>query len=283
MNSPQRDVPIIKAIAIIFARGKTLGGWSTLAIGMIFVWVFGIRADTSFIYSSFTTQTTEGHVLEVVETNSYIDDESVWANVFEYRDEAGNQYLRDAFTSDYTMKIGDKVTVEYPVQAPEYGRIPGTRTAEFDSWMLFFILLFPVPSVFSVFSGISQGIRDHSLLKTGKLAKAKLIEKKATNTKVNDKTVYKLTFEYTDENNQSFHKTLKNHAIDHLTDDEFERLLYNPKNPAKSTLVDDLAGKPQIADDGTITKLNPLYAIAGITVPIICIVPHIWWYFTQIA
>ncbi len=272
-----RNIPVSAAIPIVFGRSSTLWGWGLFSFLMIFAWAFGGNADRSFIHFMGDTKHTKGVITEVVETNMEINERSVWANIYQYEDEYGTEYLRDAFTTGYSKRVGAEVNVEYPVNAAQYGRIPGLRSAEFSSWMLLMFLL-PAAALIMVYTGIRRGLQDYQLLKVGRLVNAKLKNKSPTGTIINSQPVYKLTFEYFTLENKKMNFVIKSHQTAHLEDDELERLFYNPKEPAKATLVDDLAGKPQINDEGEISFNIKRLPIKPILWPAIFLAPHIWYF-----
>lgn len=281
MSIINRVIPKATAINVIYGRGVTTIGWVLFSFLMIFSWIFGGSSDTSFIHFTGELNVTNGRIIEVVETNMEINEQSVWANVYEYTDEYGNEYILDAFTTGYSLPINKEVTVEYVIDSPEYGRIPGVRSAEFGSWGLLMYLL-PIIGLSMIFYGIRRGYKDYNLLKIGEITKAKLVNKIPTNTEINAQTVYKLTFEFHDNNNKSYRKELKTHLTTRFEDDEFERLLYDPSDPAKSTLVDDLAGSPSIDDNGEFSALDTKLPIKPVLFPIVCITPHLWYLTTLV-
>lgn len=276
MKNKIRDIPNPAVISIIFGRAITYVGWLLFAFLMIFAWAFGSNSDTSFIHFAGESQFTKGHVVEVEETNVEINERSVWANFYEYHDAFGNEYERKAFTTGIFMRVNEEVIVEYPTSSPQYGRIPGIRSAAFNRWFLLMWML-PLIGLSLVYIGIRRGFNDFILLKTGEIANAKLINKEATNTTVNYQRVFKLTFEYQTRDKKSYRKVIKSHKTEHLEDDEFERLLYDPKKPNKSTLVDDISGSPVIDSYG---RLNSILAspVKPIIIPLFCVTPHVLYF-----
>ncbi|VAW98641.1 hypothetical protein MNBD_GAMMA22-1595 [hydrothermal vent metagenome] len=279
MNSINRKVPKNTAITIIFGRKLTLTGWFVFAFLMIFGWGFGGHSDVSFLYFTGDIKVTTGRVIESDETNMEINERSVWVNTYEYIDDEGFEYLRNVYTTGYGMRSGQQLTVEYPVDYPKYGRVPGKRSAEFSSWLLLTYLL-PLIGLSLVYFGIRRGLRDYKMLKSGIITKAKLVQKKATNTTVNDSRVYALTFEFKAQDQKTYQKMIKTHQTADFEDDEFERLFYDPSNPTVSTLVDDLAGDQELDDSGNIVILNPKLPLKPIVWPIICVAPHLWYFST---
>ncbi len=274
MTSINRNVPRNTAITIILGRTLTTAGWFTFAFLMAFAWGFGGHADTNFLHFTGEIKLTTGVIIEVDETNMEINEQSVWLYAYEYRDDDGYKYIREAFSTGASLQNNQNITVEYPIDAPQYGRIPGFRSAEFSSWLLISYFL-PLIGLAMVYFGIKRGLTDYKLLKIGKLAQAKLLQKKATNTSVNEQRVYELTFEFQAADNKKYNKIIKSHQTKHLEDDDFERIFYNPNNPTISSLVDDLPGTPEINDKGELVNLNEKFPIKPILWLIITITPHI--------
>ncbi len=277
MTAINRNVPRNTAITIIFGRTLTTSGWVTFAILMAFAWGLGGNSDTAFLHFTGELKQTTGVIIEVDETNMEINEQSVWMYVYEYRDDAGYQYIREAYSTGRSLRNKQNVTVEYPVDAPHYGRIPGVRSAVFNSWLLI-SYIFPFIGLAMVYFGIKRGLTDYKLLKIGQLAQAKLIQKKATNTSINEQKVYELTFQFQASDNKKYQKIIKSHQTEHLEDDDFERIFYNPNNPAISSLVDDLPGTPDVTDDGSLRNLNDKFPLKPVLWPIISITPHILYF-----
>lgn len=277
MHSNTRHIPLLAAIRIIIGRAVTRIGWLVFSFLMIFGWTFGSNADLTFLHFFGETTTTEGYVTDVIETNMEINEQSVYANVYEYLDHESELYVRDAFSTGRSLSPKQTVTVEYPLNAPQYGRIAGYRSDEFSGWLVL-IWGLPLIGLGMILWGIRQGYHDVSVLKVGIFAKAMLIDKTATSTEINDQTVYELTFEFDAQDNKAYQKVIKTHKTEALEDDLHERLLYDPADPTKSTLVDDLADST-IDADGKIIDVSVFSSIKLIFLPIICIAPHVWYFF----
>ncbi len=276
MSQTSRNIPLFTSIHIILGRGLTTLGFCLFGFLMVFAWGFGGSADTSFWhFSGAQVTTTTGQIVEVVETNMSINDESVWANVYKYQDGLGHEHVNDAFTTGRPAKLNGAVTVEYVTDAPEHGRIPGMRSAEFSQWMLLAFAL-PFIGVSLVALGLRRGIQDYQILKVGEMVKAKLIDKARTGSEINDQPVYKLTFEFSTKRSKKYTKVLKTHLTEKFEDEPFERIFYNPENPDMAVLVDDLAGSPTVGDDGELLGSGGL-PLKPILWPIICTAPHIWY------
>jgi hypothetical protein len=105
-------------------------------------------------------------------------------------------------------------------------------------------------------------------------ASRRLVDKQPTNTQINKQTVYKLTFEYTDESGATHRMTDKTHVTQLVEDEETERLFYDPRRPGHGKLVDLLPGRPIIADDGRIGWVSPVSAFVRALLPAGGMVAH---------
>lgn len=275
---PNRKIPSSVAISMILGRGVTYSGWALASFLMVFAMIFGGKADRSFWhFMGEDVATAQGKITHVVETNFEINERSVYAHVFEFYDQDGFLIERDAFSNGRAYSTGRSVTVEYVVGNPQHARINGLRTSEFPAWGNIFLLL-PFIGLAMVRAGVKRGLHDYRLLQYGQLTKAKLISKTPTNTRINDQLVYKLKFQFKDSLGQQRSHITKTHLIDELVDDEYERLFFNPKDPTQATLVDDIAGRPDLDSTGNLRRSNNKLSLAPMLVPLVLMGPHIFWF-----
>jgi hypothetical protein len=118
-------------------------------------------------------------------------------------------------------------------------------------WGGVFVAVLPLAGLGLLGFGIRRGVKARRVLENGCLAYAKLVGKEATNTEVNDQTVYKLIFEFTAEDGRPYRAEHRTHLTGNLEDDEEEALVYDPRHPYDSVLVDGLPGGVTIAPDGS--------------------------------
>lgn len=149
-------MPIGNAIRVILGSPATIFGWGIFSFLMIFGWSFGGNSDTTFVHFYGELNSTKGRIVNIVETSMSINDESVWANVYEYHDQNGNNYIRDAFTTGFAFDIGEQVDVNYVVNAPEYARVNNARNAMMGPWGLLMFIL-PAIGILVIYFGIKHG------------------------------------------------------------------------------------------------------------------------------
>lgn len=270
----KRQIPITTAIKTVFGRARTYLGYGLFSFLMIYAWVFGGNADANFYrYWGALTPTT-GTIVEVVETNAEINEETVWANVYEYTDKAGYTYVRDAFTTGWSFSAAETVKVNYVTESPEFAQVEGASNSFFGSWALLFYLP-PLIGLFFVKSGISQGLVDLQLLKNGKVVKSKLVAKKPTSVVINDRTVYEMQFEYTS-GREKHRRTLNTSHPEKFEDDAHEYLIFDPNQPEKAQLIDDLSVNVSVTNNGGLI-LASSFSVAVFLAPLILVGPHLWY------
>ncbi|MGB0833173.1 MAG: hypothetical protein ACPGR2_01480 [Psychrobium sp.] len=269
-----RQVPVPTAIKTVFGRARTYLGYGVFSFLMVFAWVFGGNSDANFYrYWGELTPTT-GIIVKVVETNTEINEETVWANVYEYTDDAGYTYVRDAFTTGWSFSVAETVKVKYVTDSPEFAQVEGASNSFFGSWALLFYLP-PMIGIFFIKSGISQGLIDLQLLKNGKIVKSKLVDKKPTSVVINDRTVYEMQFEYSS-GKDKHRRTLSTSHPEKFEDDVHEYLIFDPNQPEKAQLVDDLSANVSVTKNGGL-KLGSSLSIAVFLMPLILVGPHLWY------
>jgi hypothetical protein len=123
------------------------------------------------------------------------------------------------------------------------------------------VLIFPAVGLVFIYLGMRKGLKSIQLLKNGLLTRGKLIVRKTTNIRVNNQPLFEYQFEFQDQLGQTH--LLKEKSVENpeLEDEAQEPLLYDPTNPQKGTLLDNLPGAPLMDENGTIEPA-PLLAVS---------------------
>jgi hypothetical protein len=271
----------------VITLGITLGGvlslvgWLLIGFSMIFVWVFGAQSE-AFALMDFRgpIMPAQGKVLAESQTSmseggsDHNPGTPIYEYDFEYTLSTGMTRQDKCYTLGGQYKIGQDVEVEYVQGPPPRARIKGSRLAPFESWILF-VLIFPLIGLILVVTSYTMGLRTLALIKRGKLASGKLIGTERTNTKINNQTVYKLTFEFTDDKGATHRATVRTHQTHLVEDQPEERLFYDPQNPTKARMVDLLPRGLTVGADGSIIAGAPVFMlISAFVVPALVIGVH---------
>jgi hypothetical protein len=132
------------------------------------------------------------------------------------------------------------------------------REMDRSLFSLVFVVLFPLLGVVLVLRGIPRGRRRIELLRSGRPALGRLVDRRETNVTINDEPVIALTFEFTTEDGLRSRVVERTHRPQLLEDDEEEPLLYDARWPERAALLDHLPGAPRVDSRGRLhVKLGP--------------------------
>jgi hypothetical protein len=117
---------------------------------------------------------------------------------------------------------------------------------------MIFLCLLAVPPVVIIVIALRKGGQNVRLLREGVITQGKLVKREPTNTRVNNKTVYKFTFGFQDNRNRTHQVITKTHDVDDIGDEPTETIVYDPNDPSKACVVDALPGKVKFDARGEI-------------------------------
>ncbi|MCB0222637.1 MAG: DUF3592 domain-containing protein [Anaerolineae bacterium] len=254
LNLPPREISWLLRGQLLFDGFANQFGWFWLSITMVFFWIFGAMTSLNGIYFLLgATETAPGIVTEIEQTGASENDTPVYATHYAFRVERLEMdLLGHSYTTGQRFSPNQAVTVEYLRDNPDLSRIQGTRLGAFSPWVFCVVGLFPAIGLAFVGFGFLSGLRASRLLRHGKIAQGRLIEKSPTNTRINNQTVYKLTFAFTADDGRQYQAVARSHQPGNLEDEDQEQLLYDPHRPTRAVLLDNLPGAPSIDDSGYI-------------------------------
>ncbi|NQT76408.1 MAG: DUF3592 domain-containing protein [Bacteroidetes bacterium] len=268
-----RNIPVSTRCRILFGGFKNQFGWAFFGFGMIFFWGFAMNSDLSFLYYTGEIIRVEGIATHSFEIDATEGNVTVIENHYKFKTEDGLEFEGISYATGRSIQAGNTITIEYPEGKPQYSRIKGMRRQIFGAVALWVVLFSFVGLVF-ILLGLKRSIRALRLLKYGKLTKGKLISKVRTNTRVNGRIVYKLTFRFKDEIGHEFElreKTLTPHLLQNESE---ERLLYLRRKPAYAIMLDSLPSSVSINADGKIESSPFIRMIFVLFIPLLTLVGH---------
>ncbi|MBK5258755.1 MAG: DUF3592 domain-containing protein [Thermoanaerobaculia bacterium] len=276
LSQPPRSVPISLSIANIF-NGFSQFGWIVLGFGGIFFWIFALNADFSLVTFRGEVARIEGEITGIEKTNASEGGSKrrrgtpVYANHYAYSI-AGQRFNGVSYETGSSRSVGEQVQIEYLARNPKASRIEGMRRAMFGPFASF-VVIFPLVGGLIAIVSMLGGRKRNALLRNGIVANGKLIEKRATNMRVNKQTVYALTFEFTGRDGRPHKVTTKTHNPQRLEDEALEPLLYDPDKPSNAYLLDEIPARPTVTPDGQLEG-RPGLALALLIIPLITIAGH---------
>ncbi len=264
------------SIANIF-NGVSQLGWFFVGFGGMFCWFFAMNADFSFVTFRGEVTRIAGEITGIEKTKASEGGSKtrsgtpVYANHYAYSI-AGQRFNGVSYETGSSRSVGEKVPVEYLAHNPEASRIEGMRRAMFGP-LVSLVVIFPLVGAVIAIASMLAGRKRNALLRNGIVANGKLIEKRATNMQVNKQPVYALTFEFTARDGQRHKVTTNTHDSRRLEDEALEPLLYDPANPSKAYLLDEIPARPTVTPDGQLEG-RPRLALALLIIPLITIAGH---------
>ena len=289
LSDPPRSVPLMVKVRLLFGGFTNQFGWFFFGFGMIFVWIFGMQADlTGWLVFGGDLATAPGRIIRVEDTNMTVNEQEIHAIQYSFTVD-GVERTGVSYDTGSPSE-GANVIVEYPAGDPDAHRIAGMDRSPVPIWAIF-VFIFPIVGLCFMVPGVIRGLRGARLLRDGKLAVGKLVDRKATNTQINDQTVYKYTFEFTADDGQVYPVTAKTHrhgvldgedpanlpaSVEYHGDpeDTVEPLVYDPMDPKRAAILDGLPGGPRIDENGNVRAGGLLGALASLIVPGATVIGH---------
>ncbi len=246
--SPPRPLPLVHRLILMFGGFSQQFGWAFFGFGMIFAWVF-VFQSTLFSWHDWDDASLVAAVIENASSTSASENDSpVYRYTFRY-EVGGQSYLSRSYTTGPYFSRGDTVGVLYFPDEPATSRLVEGRTAMFG-WGVAFVLLFPLIGLIFILVGFRKNMKAIDLLVNGRFARGQLTSKSPTNTRINDRTVYRYTFTFTANDGREYEATGKTHRTHLLEDEETERLIYAESDPSHAVLYDNISLAPEIDPDG---------------------------------
>jgi Protein of unknown function (DUF3592) len=270
MSPAPRRVPLSLQIANFF-NGIAQAGWFVFGFGMIFAWVFIGNADFSFVTFRGPHATTQGRVTQVEETGASENDVQVRRNHYEFS-VAGMTHTGASYSTGASVATGESVTVEYDEDDPAQSRIEGLRRATFGPWLAF-VGIFPLVGVGMFVPAILRGLKRNRLLREGLMAQGKLISKEPTNITINDRRLWELRYEFTARDGRRCEASARSTNTENLEDEATEPLLYDPGDPTRAFVLDEMPARPELEMNGEL-RGRPGRAIRALILPAIVLGAH---------
>jgi len=299
-----RYVPVTLCLRALFGGMMNQFGWFFFGFGMLFFWAFGMRSDVlAFWKFSAPLRTVNGTVVRSVETGASEGGDDSSSGTPIYRIEytftpagSGTVYRGASYNTGWKIGKSEAVTVEYKADHPAYSRIRGMRSSEFGAGAIA-VVIFPLAGLIIMGLGIRKGIRAIAMLYKGTPAVGTLVSVEPTNTELNDRTVYRMTFrfplpnggagtaqlctanlkpawQYFRTGNQQFPAPPTAQAP---SSELQEVVLYAAGNPSVSFIPAEFARHIDIDNRGNVRDRNPAIGLLASLLPILIIVGHGWY------
>lgn len=235
-----RQLPLSIKISLIMGNVFFVIGIIFFLVGTLSLVVFSLMLDFNSFGFGDNLQKTSGEILFVESTGSR--ENKVLIYKFGYRYVVDEKSFNGVSfqTGQGMLKPGDIATIEYEKAQPGLSRIEGMRMNEFPFWVIWFLFIFPTIGLIFLLVAILGGIKNIRLITYGILTKGKVTGKEPTNTRINNKRVYKVFFEFKTQEGAMIKTSVNTHHTHLLEDEPEEMLVYDGSNPEKAVLLDAL-------------------------------------------
>ncbi|MGH1335429.1 MAG: DUF3592 domain-containing protein [Aureispira sp.] len=278
-----RELSLLTQIKVFFGGAIFQIGAGIFWFGLPFSLVFVLESEVVHLFQfDGAWIKTEGVLQELEETNSSVNDEPIYRYHFSYNVDGQSYqgYSSAVYKPEYNTVNAEKVVpVEYKEQNIGRARIVGMRQQTFSAWIAL-ILLFPLVGAILYLWGIKANYKALRLLKIGKVAYGRLLRATATNTSINEETVYQYEFGFEVEG-RSYIAKAETHLTTVLEDEEEELILYNENNPEESLVYDSISSINKLDIEGNVPKAgilaltSTLSTVVGIVITVIVILVYV--------
>ncbi|MBL4849318.1 MAG: DUF3592 domain-containing protein [Planctomycetes bacterium] len=276
LADPPRGVSPALQLQILFRSGNQAFAWAWVFGWLFVIWLLALLGGLNFAdelrFATSKPEEVSGRIKASAGTSVEVNERPVVAFEFTFTDGSGVKREATSYSQQSEMPAGRTVSVEYLASDPDTARIVGMRLATFPVWIVLLMGAFPCVGVLLIMRGLRRGLENRRLLRSGRLALGKLLSREATNVSINEQPVMELTFAFVDHEGRSQRLRHKTHLIDALVDDDEERLLYDPQDPTRAVLLDDLPGDGSVNPAGEFVCLGG--PLVGLKMPILTLVVH---------
>jgi hypothetical protein len=226
-----------------FGRTSFVIGFLFGIIGLSLVIYFSFELNWKILFAGKSDfAQSNATITESIETQYSADDVPLYEYRYRYSPDGRNTHVGSFLEYGGTYRIGQQIRIEYLTDSPEVSRFSGTDRRNFDEIMFLAGIGSLLVGFFFLYPSIRKTRRERKILIFGLPARGKLISAEPTQMKVNEQPVYKLTYEYSTGKNKSQKFSIRSHMIRNLSEEHFEKLVYDPRKPSRALVIDTLPG-----------------------------------------
>ncbi|MBN1976064.1 MAG: DUF3592 domain-containing protein [Anaerolineae bacterium] len=238
LAAPPRPVPLRVACRALLGRTGGMGAIFLLT-GLLATWLFiGDIRPIAEVRLALSSETTTGTITRVERTNTTVNDVTVYRYLFAFRTPNEETFTGQSYTVGQEWSAESRVTVQYVPDKPSIARIEGSQLSAAPMWGALLVLIFPGTGAALFLSGAVSGWKQTTLLRHGEVAGAKIISEHATGVIINNVPVIAYDYEFPANDGEEYMGSSKSMPSGLVGDEAREPVLYLPRNPRMSTLVD---------------------------------------------
>jgi len=249
--SPPRSVPLPVACSVLLGNVGGLGAIFFVG-GLLFALIFGAGfSPLDELRMALATEIASGVVTDVAGTSATENEAPVYRYEFVFTTADGREITGQSYTAGRVWSAGDSVQVRYVPSKPSIARMEEARRSVFSPWIFALTLIFPLVGGVLFAVAAIRGLRWLAFLRHGEVSSARLLSQRATNVRVNDKPVMEYTYEFEARDGESYPGSSKAVRTQRIGDEAREPVLYLPRDPYRSVLIDGLPLRHPLDADST--------------------------------
>lgn len=226
-----------------FGRTSFIIGFLFTIIGLAFVIYFSFKLNWKILLAGKNDFTPAmAYITGSVETQYTVDENPLFEFHYRYSADGNHENTGSFLEFADSYESGQEIQIEYLKDSPDVSRIAGTDRRNFDQIMFLAGIGGILGGFLFLYPSIRKTRRERKILIAGLPATGKLTHAEPTNMKVNEQTVYKLTYEYSTGQNKSHKFSIRSHMIRNLSEEHTENLIYDPSKPSRAVIIDTLPG-----------------------------------------
>lgn len=237
-----RHLSVFLRLNVMFGNVYALIGIIFFLWGSIFALIFGVNSDLS-VSDQLDENSVPGKAIitKISETGSEVNEQPVIKYTYKFQAPNGKEYLAESYShASQNIFEGDSVPIRYSASDPNVSGIQDMRKAPFGAYVFYITLIFPSIGIIFLIVTIVRGKKNIALVRNGYLTTGKVVDKIPTNTRINNRIVYEIFFEYLGNDGVLRRASTKTHKPELVLDEEKEKLLFNNAKPDEAILIDAL-------------------------------------------
>lgn len=271
--SNYRHVPITLKIKILFGGIFSIVGWIFLGIGLLVnSALIPMMSFNSVQFGEDSPQTT-GKVVSIRGTNTTVNNQRVMECEYTFEGPDGNEYTGAGYGYYNIPRIGETVQIQYLADDPSKSRMigrDGISTGAIPYVFLVF-LIFPLIGLGMLIGHWVIATKKIRLLQSGTVTMGKYSHKFPTNTRINNRTVYKIAYKFEAGDGETYEAYARSHRHHEPRFLEDQVIFYNAINPRKALVKNDLPGPPRMTMQGNLEPPSMFALISSLFVPALVI------------
>ncbi len=250
LNSPPRPLSTTTYISVL------LGGLPIHIISIVF-WIstlllVQITLNSELIHSLTAWEQTEGVLIDIIELDTDEDEDRLFEYTASYIVK-GESYHTTSLggVQPYLVNGVSLVAIEYKADNPSIARLKNTHL-EYHSTAagIIVLIIFLIDFILLSFFLIKRNKLIY-LLEKGNATRGVLTKSMATNTSINEETVYAYEFTF-HHNGKKFKAKGNTHHYNRVENEDSELILYQEENPKNAIIYDIYSFFPSINNHGEI-------------------------------